>query len=56
MRCDVGARGLTTPAKQPLDMKELQAKGEWVLIHFWDRYFILPHSSPLPVSVCVSGV
>jgi hypothetical protein len=20
-------------------MKELQAKGEWVLIHFWDRYF-----------------
>jgi len=33
------ARGLTTPAKQPLDMKELQANGEWVLIHFWDRYF-----------------
>jgi hypothetical protein len=38
----IACTGLTPPCwcwhTQPLDIKELQANDEWVLIHFWDRY------------------
>ena len=37
--------------EQPLDMKQMQAQGEWVLIHFFDWYVCIDRHFP-PRSSC----